>query len=155
MAVFVGMWRRIVFDYQIPGSGWTQRVSNRNLHVGDEFGPSGDELRIAEEPQKDDDTETEQGGDLVEGDGTQVGVTLSDHLPDLGFPRFCVGILSEADVEELQPQPGHQDVDDHSRHVESHPRGEVDSVGIRKFAGRYPLRNSRWIHSLLGFTLSP
>ena len=64
------------------------RWLGKYLRVMKEFRPSGDELRIAEEPQQDDGDEQEQGGTFVERHRTQIFVLSPDESFDFQFSCF-------------------------------------------------------------------
>jgi hypothetical protein len=60
----------------------------KDLRVVQKFRPSGDELRIAEEPQQDTPDEQEQGGAFMERHRTQIFVLSPDEPFDFHFGCF-------------------------------------------------------------------
>ena len=121
------------------------RGGGGDRHGALQAGPAGHEAGGSEEPEEDEEGEEDQGGDLVEGDGAQLPVLLSQHLRHSAALRVGLALSSPAAGEEgeegasevlqtgpeeveLEDKPEQQEVDHHVGEAEHHPGAEVEGM---------------------------
>ena len=85
-------------------------------------------MRISKEPQQNERSVENQDPNLVEGYRAQIGVLLLQGRLDCVWILEELLIIPEADIEEREPAPGQNRIDERNRHGQSHERRETQGI---------------------------